>query len=74
MSTAGRCASAEGSTSHISTTSTGCPADLRLIMTIVPLPDAMKPGFQGVRTHCIRGFMAFQPDGRTPVAMLMVPV
>jgi hypothetical protein len=23
-------------------------------------PDAMKPGFHGVRTHWIRGFMAFQ--------------
>jgi len=34
----------------------------------------MKPGFHGVRTHWIRGFMAFQLARRTPVAMLMVPV
>jgi len=24
------------------------------------LPDAMKPGTHGVKTHWIRGFMAFQ--------------
>jgi hypothetical protein len=29
-------------------------------MTIGPLPDAMKPGTHCVRTHWIRGFMAFQ--------------
>ena len=31
-----------------------------LIMTISPLPDAMKPGIHCVRTHWIWGFMAFQ--------------
>jgi hypothetical protein len=31
---------------------------------IGPLPDAMEPGFHGVRTPWIRGFMAFQPTGR----------
>jgi hypothetical protein len=30
------------------------------LMTIGPLPDAMKPGIHCVRTHWIRGFMAFQ--------------
>jgi hypothetical protein len=29
-------------------------------MTIDPLPDALEPGFQCVRTHWIRGFMAFR--------------
>jgi hypothetical protein len=27
---------------------------------LVPLPDALKPGFDCVRTHWIRGFMAFE--------------
>ena len=34
----------------------------------------MKPGFQGVRTHWNRRFMAFQQVRRTRIAMLMVPV
>jgi hypothetical protein len=29
-------------------------------MTIGLLPDAMDPGIHGVRTHWIRGFMAFR--------------
>ena len=29
-------------------------------MKIGPLPDVMDSGFHGVRTHWIRGFMAFQ--------------
>jgi hypothetical protein len=29
-------------------------------MKIGPLPDALKPGIHCVRTHWIRGFMAFQ--------------
>ena len=29
------------------------------------LPDALDPGFHGVRTHWIRGFMAFQLARRT---------
>ena len=47
-------------------------------MTIGPLPDALphvvKPGFHGVRTHWIRGFMTFQLARRTRILMLMVPV
>jgi hypothetical protein len=31
-------------------------------MKIGLLPDAVKPGFHGVTTHSIRGFMAFRPD------------
>ena len=38
------------------------------------LPDALDPGFQCVRTHWIRGFMAFQLARRTRIVMLMVPV
>jgi len=30
------------------------------------LPDVMKPGFHCVRTHWIRGFMAFQMARHTP--------
>ena len=37
------------------------------------LPDALKPGIQCVRTHWIRGFMAFQLARRTLTVMLMVP-
>jgi hypothetical protein len=33
----------------------------------------MKPGFHGVRTHWIRGFMAFRRVRRARTAMLMVP-
>jgi hypothetical protein len=33
----------------------------------------MKPGFQGVRTRWIRGFMAFRQFRRTQIVMLMVP-
>jgi hypothetical protein len=52
----------------------GSGARLMLIMKIGPLPDAVEPGFQCVRTHWIRGFMAFQPTRRTRMVMLMVPV
>jgi hypothetical protein len=38
------------------------------------LPDAVEPGFQCVRTHWIRGFMAFQLARRTRIVMLMVLV
>jgi hypothetical protein len=41
---------------------------------LVPLPDALKPGFHCVRTHWIRGFMAFELARRTWFVMLMVPV
>jgi hypothetical protein len=37
------------------------------------LTDAMDPGFHGVRTPWIRGFMAFRLARRTQTAMLMVP-
>jgi hypothetical protein len=54
---------------------------LMLIMTIGPqsdacrrLPDAMEPGIHGIRTHSIRGFMAFQLTRHTRTVMLMVPV
>ena len=40
---------------------------------IGPLPDAMKPGFHCVRTHWIRGFIAFMLARRTRTVMLMVP-
>jgi hypothetical protein len=43
-------------------------------MKIGPLPDAVEPGFQCVRTQWIPGFMAFQPTRRTRIVMLMVPV
>jgi hypothetical protein len=39
-----------------------------------PLPDAMEPGFHCVRTHWIRGFIAFQLVRRAWTVMLMVPV
>jgi hypothetical protein len=40
-------------------------AQLKLIMKIGPRPDALKSDFQCVRTHWIRGFMAFQLARRT---------
>jgi hypothetical protein len=36
--------------------------------------DAMESGFECVRTHWIRGFMALSPTRQTQVVMLMVPV
>src|SRR6185437_816086 len=36
-------------------------------------PDAVKPVFHGVRTHWIRGFMAFNRVGSTWTVLLMVP-
>jgi hypothetical protein len=39
-----------------------------------PLPNAMKPDYQGVLTHWNRGFIAFKSARRTRIAMLMVPV
>jgi acyl-CoA synthetase (AMP-forming)/AMP-acid ligase II len=44
---------------------------LMLIMKIGLLPDALKPGFHGVRTHCIRGFMAFRLVWRIRTVVLM---
>ena len=35
-------------------------AQLKLIMTVGPLPDALEPGFHGARTHWIRGLMSFR--------------
>jgi hypothetical protein len=73
LARAGRRASAEGNTSHSSTTSTVFPADFMLIMKIRPLPDAVKPGFHCVRTHWIRGFMTFLLARRTRIVLLVVP-
>ena len=50
------------------------PGQLTLIMTIGPLPDAVKPGFHCVRTRWIRGFMAFQLVRPTRIMLLVVPV
>jgi hypothetical protein len=44
-----------------------------LIMTIGLLPDALDPGFHCVRTHWIRGFMAFRLARRTRIVVLVVP-
>jgi hypothetical protein len=43
-------------------------------MKIGSLPDALDPGFHCVRTHWIRGFMAFQRTPRARTVLLMVPV
>ena len=47
-------------------------------MKIGPLADAsrnvMDPGFHGVRTRWIRGFMTFRLARHTRALMLMVPV
>ena len=48
--------------------------ELKLIMMVGPVPDAMKPDSHGVRTHWNRGFMAFQQVRRTQIVMLMVQV
>jgi hypothetical protein len=34
----------------------------------------MKPGIHRVRSHWIRGFMAFQLAGLTRIVMLLIPV
>ena len=44
-----------------------------LIMKISLVPDAVEPGIHCVRTHWIRGFMAFQLARHTQIVMLMVP-
>jgi hypothetical protein len=38
------------------------------------LPDALNPGFYGVRTRWNQGFMAFQSARRTWTVRLMVPL
>ena len=43
-------------------------------MKIGPLPDAMKPGIHWVRTHWIRGFIAFQLVRRIRIVVLTVPM
>jgi hypothetical protein len=43
-------------------------------MTIRLLPDALEPGFHGVRTRWIRGFMTFQRARRTRTVLLAVLV
>jgi hypothetical protein len=50
------------------------PGRLKWIMKIGPLPDALKPDFQCVRTHWNRGFIAFQLARRTRTVVLMVSV
>ena len=45
---------------------------LLLIMKLGPRPDAMEPDIHGVRTHWIRGFMAFWLARRTRIVRLMV--
>jgi len=45
-----------------------------LIMTIGLLPDAMEPEIHCVRTHWIRGFIAFLLVRRICPVRLMVPV
>jgi hypothetical protein len=49
-------------------------AELMLIMTIGPLPDALDPGFHCVRTAVDPGFIAFQLVRRIWTVVLMVPV
>jgi hypothetical protein len=44
-----------------------------LIMEIGPLPDALKPGFDCVRTRWIRGFIVSRLARRTRNVVLMVP-
>jgi hypothetical protein len=43
-------------------------------MRLGPVPDAMKPGFQGVQTRWNRGFMAFPAGPARAIVMLMVSV
>jgi hypothetical protein len=45
-----------------------------LIMTVGLLPDALEPGIHCVRTHWIRGVMAFHLVQHARNVMLMVPV
>jgi hypothetical protein len=51
---------------------------IKLIMKLGPLPeafpDALEPGFQCVRAHWIRGFIAFQLARRTRSVRLTSPV
>jgi hypothetical protein len=41
-------------------------------MGVGPVPDAVKPDFQGVHTHWNRRFMAFQLVRHTRIVMLVV--
>jgi hypothetical protein len=43
-------------------------------MTIGLLPDAVEPGIQCVRTHWIRGFVAFRRARRAWIVVPMAPV
>jgi hypothetical protein len=45
-----------------------------LIMKLGARPDAMEPGIHCVRTHWIRGFIAFHWVRLGRIVMLMVPV
>jgi hypothetical protein len=49
-------------------------AQLKLIIRVGPVANAMKPDFQGVRTHWNQGFMAFRKARRMRIVMLMIPV
>jgi hypothetical protein len=46
---------------------------LKLIVRVSSAANRMKPGFQGLRTRWIRGFIAFRPFRRTRIVMLIVP-
>jgi hypothetical protein len=46
----------------------------KLILKLGPLVDAVKPGFHGVRTHWIRGFMAFRLAPHIRTVRLTVPM
>jgi hypothetical protein len=50
------------------------PDQPMLIMKIGPMPDAMESGIHCVRTHWIRGFMAFHQVRHVRTMMLVVPV
>jgi hypothetical protein len=43
-------------------------------MKLSPLPDDLKPDIHCVRTHWIRGFMAFHLAQLTRTVMPMVPM
>ena len=47
---------------------------MNTILSLSPDADALEPGFHCVRTHWIRGSMAFQLARRIQTVMLMAPV
>jgi hypothetical protein len=64
-------APARSKTSHISTTSTVFSGQLALMMTMGPLPDAMKPGFHRVPSALDLGFHGV-PIGSEQVNVMLV--